>query len=364
MPDSSTDTTASPPSTESATTAVENKLSDVKTESSTVDPAVPADSPPAEPQAEKKGSLLDHIKKAVDKSSSEKSPISQEVKEESEAPEDVALKDVVAKDGTKMTTEDLKGLHPKTKERMQKLLAQNAETVKKYTDEKKVADTYRNLETFMRNKKISSADANQAFEIMGNFTENPEKALVEVEKLRESLLLITGKKLPPDLAAQVNDGLTNEAIAKETARLRLQNAQREVDEQRKADAAADSQRQENEARTTDVVTAVTDWEAQWKKSDPDYLKKQNGVLKEIDFRLRQAADKGRAIGDPGKFLPKTKAEATALAEASRKAYEAEIGRFAPPKKEITHVSGASVTNVAPAKAKNLHTAILQRVNNK
>lgn len=355
MPDSSTDnqvTTSNAQVADSTPAAVQP---DAQTDSSTVDSGATADSPPAEPKAEiKKVSFLERIKEAVEKSDPEASPVSTEDKKEPEAPEDVAIKEIEAKDGTKMTAEDLKGLHPKTKERMQKLLSQNAQTVKERDEEKKVADMYRNLEATMQRDNISSDDANQAFEIMRDFTKNPTKALEAIEKLRDSLLLITGKKLPDDLAAQVNDGLLNEATAKETARLRMEAANREVDDQRKTAAEAERQRKADEAVTGEVVSAVTDWEVQWKKSDPDYLKKQSGVLKEIDFRLGKLSKEGK--------LPRTKAAATQLAEECRKAYEAEISKFAPPKKEITHISGGSVSNVAPAKAKNLAGAILQRIN--
>lgn len=354
MPDSSTDTTTSTPSTDSVITSVENQLPDAKTESSTVDPAVKADSPPAEPKADKKASFLDTLKKAVDNVGQEVSPTPTEIKKEPEAPEDVALKEVAAVDGTKMTAEDLKGLHPKTKERMQKLLSQNAVTIKERDEEKKVADLYRNLETTMTRDNISADDANQAFEIMRDFTKAPLKALEAIERLRDSLLLITGKKLPDDLAAQVNEGLTNEATAKETARLRLEAAQRSVDDTRKANAEAERQKVANETMFNEVRDAVVGWETQWKKTDLDYLKKQSGVLKEFNFRMGELVKTGK--------VPTTKKEAVELAESCRKAYEAEIGKFATPKKEITHVSGGSVGNVAPEKAKSLAGAILQKVN--
>jgi len=99
-----------------------------------------------------------------------------------------------------------------------------------------------------------------------HFSSNPTDAISKMEEWIEAAKRAVGLSLPPDLAKRVEDGLLDEASAKELAEAR---GKAEVSERREARTVESVQLQAKNA----IVTAVNSYEKTLLETDPDYIRK-------------------------------------------------------------------------------------------
>lgn len=327
---------------------------DVNTGSSAVNEGASADSPPAD-KAEK-GSLVDRIKAAVDGKAEEKSPISDEGKKA----DAVKPEGENAEDDATFTKDDLNNLHSKTRVRVRNLL-NNVETLTKEKNdllktveaEKQYADQYRGILSFAKSANLTMDDLNLTIGLARDYKNEPQKALTQLRALVSELQKATGEALPEDLAAQVKSGHITEAHAQELSRHRA-NANRQVTQSQEAEEAAKREREETARKVHDTVTTTAaKWESDWKASDPDYQKKRDEVLDEVELAIQRAAKAGK--------LPQNAQAAIELLNGAKKKVEERLSKYAPPKTPMNLVTGSSAvkTHTKPA---SLSGAILQSVN--
>lgn len=202
--------------------------------------------------------------------------------------------------------------HPRWQEMRGKIQTQTA-LLKEYAPK---VEFYDHFHTTMRESGLNADEANTGFNIMALMKNNPAQAWTALKPYVDALQAMVGETLPDDIRKDVEEGRITEDRAKELAKLRgtathSQDALKRTKEQSEADAKAQA--------VTAIRSAVSEWEAQWRASDPDYAKKQPFVDEYVRAHIAQNGP------------PKSPADATELAKAARKAVEDRISAIAPQK---------------------------------
>lgn len=167
------------------------------------------------------------------------------------------------------------------------------------------AETFRSITSFMEQNSLSGDEVAEGFEIMGLLKRGDPASLAKAREWfvprLQSLDEQLGRTLPEDLRNKVEDGLIDEATAKETAQARAEakllrdqaETSRQRDEQFQQRTAQVDQQQRN-------IAAVTQWEAGIKAKDPDYAAKKAGLVETQVRALMQ--ERGKIPANPDEAL--------------------------------------------------------------
>lgn len=318
----------------------ESSPEDVKTE--VIDAKAPAaevkttqdvastESSTAEPKGEK-GDMLAAVKAAL-APKAEKTPASDEQGSQSDAdPAKAAAKEggEAGEESDDLSEEELERLRPKTRKRIENLLRGTHERDRKIAELEPAAEGFWKISRFVEDAGLSQAEVNDLFNVGRDLKLNPLKAHERLKPIFRQLEIMAGDALPEDLHEAVLVGKLTEAHAKELARTRstaaISTAQVQRIEQRQESQA---QQETVRAHVAAVSGAVSAWERQQEKSDPDWKLKQSRVTELIELSIMR-----RRQSDPS-YFPKTNEEAVALATDALKTVNAEMKRFAPARREI------------------------------
>lgn len=224
----------------------------------------------AAPAAAKPKSLLDAMKAAVKPAEAKSESPPDKAKNESADPKSQG------EEGKEGDEPPPFHQHPRWKAmvtRNKNLEAKTAEYAEK-------AQAFEKLQGFAKQANLSDQEIDAGFNIMALMKADPEKALQTLAPYWNSLLAATGRSLPPDIKQKVDQGLLPEAEASELARARATAATATTQvQQTQQQRAVEAQRA--------MLQGVTDWEANWKATDPDYAKKQQMVEDRVQVLLAQ-----------------------------------------------------------------------------
>jgi len=140
------------------------------------------------------------------------------------------------------------------------------------------AEQFRSISTFMEHHGLSPDEVGEGFEVMARLKSGDPTQLREalewfeprVQALREML----GKDLPADLQQRVTDGELDEAVARELAETRATKALQDKQEEARTNAAVElAETDDLRSQVQAAATAVSAWETETRKTDPDYAKK-------------------------------------------------------------------------------------------
>lgn len=342
MPVSSTETSAA--DTGASKTPAEG---DGKTAPDVKDTAAPSttEAPAKADKGDKPKDMLTAVKAALSKT--EKAPASEDTKDSKSEPAktDDAKKEGEAAEGDEddLTDEDLNRLKPKTKKRIDTLLADRAERDQQIGALKPKAEQFDKLVTWVRDADLNTDEVNNLFAIGKDLKSgNLRAAYDRIKPVFDNLQQALGHVLPTDLETRVKQGEISEpdaralATARATAVVAETNAKRtrELDEKRQQDA-------QSQTHITAVQGAVTEWETSKEKADPDWKLKQPQVTREIKL----------AILEQG--YPKTTADAVKIAEAALAEVDKTFSRLTPKRKEVTPVTDVSASSRAAAAPKTM-----------
>jgi len=233
------------------------------------------------------------------------------------------------------------------KERIKALETENADLKKTGGTQQEAVQRFTAFSQAVRETGLEAQEVNDGFAIMAAMKSNPEQALQLLQPYYDALLQATGRgNLDPDLQQRFNDGLVDEATARELQQQRRQN--QHLTQRTAARSQADMQAEQDrqvQARTQQVVSAVSEWEKAWQGSDPDFQKKHPLVVREINYLMTTEG------------YPADARAATAMAEKARKEVDARLKTMLPQRQEVRTVTGgATVATVAP-KPKSMGEAI-------
>lgn len=331
----------------STETTVENdgaKTPDVKDSSAGSSPpeAVAEKPDKGEPAAKgEKGNILDAVKAAL--KPKEKAPASEETDSKPAEKPDAAKEGEGDKTG-ELTPEEESQLKPRTKKRIDTLLADRAERDKTITELQPKAQQFDKLVEWVREADLSSEEVNQTFDIARNLKHGNFRAAFDaIAPIYRNLQAALGEVLPDDLQQRVARGEIDEATAR-----RLATAETEkVIAERRLQRTTEVSRQQREQQATEsyvnsVKTAVTEWESSKSKADPDWKLKQGLVTQAIELAIHRQG------------YPKTTADAVKIADAALAEVNKTFAQMAPRKKEVQ-----AVTDVASSRSTAVPKTMLE-----
>lgn len=150
------------------------------------------------------------------------------------------------------------------------------------------ADEYGLIEQYMSDNGLQPPEVIEGFKIMALMKTDPAAAREALQTHLHRIDSFLGNVLPPDLQRQVDEGFTTEEIAREAVRARNQQERLQAENQQyrqHIDQQASAQQQE-QARQG-MVSAVSQWEAQVRTSDPDYAMKEQFVVDKLKLLRTQ-----------------------------------------------------------------------------
>lgn len=156
------------------------------------------------------------------------------------------------------------------------------ETARQYQEQ---AARYERFENYMQANNIPPDDANRALELTALAQRNPEEFFAKLGEIYENFAITLGKKLPPDLQKEVDEGYMGEAQARAAAKDRTDKAraERERDQERTVNQVA--ARENAQKQSADFVAR---WFEDVATRDPHLEQKSDAIVGEM-MRLQQVS---------------------------------------------------------------------------
>ncbi len=278
-----------------------------------------------------------------------------------------------------LSEEETKGTDPKAR-RIRNLVGKVKEAHDQVRTLTPVAERMARIDKFVEENGLSKENMNTLFEgavklkkggltdedfrtgveMMVAVNNDPQRAFELLMPLMETLAALTGEVLSPELAEQVTAGQITEEAAREISRARagrvIQTTQ-QTEAQKRAQAEQQQSAQAQLQKQGDAVaTGITQWENQWKRSDPDYAIKSSLWRDKMDAYIAKVTLKQEPIPADAKAI-------VAIAEKLKKEVETTLMKIRPSKKPINPTPhGVGTSTGSKAAPFSLKEAIGQALN--
>lgn len=315
----------------------------------------PADSSPA--KDEDKKTLLDAVKGAlevtdfededapVDLKSKAEPSTAEGDKPEKEATEKPDTKDDVSDDALLAALDKFKGDVPLHKiERFREVLSENKAL-------KGANERYRSMDATLADigrdavkMGMSQDDMAQLFAWPRLLANDPKAAVEQLQQFTAMWQERVGHTLPTDLRQKVDDGVLDEATAKEVAQLRAGSA---LDKTRHQAEAAERDRTTAAQRSKEIHDSVNAYQAELKASDPDYTPEKHDMV--VDALTALVTKQG---------VPTTVADARAMAKTAFDTVTKRLDKLKPQPRAIANPAvGRRINKPAEPQPKSMREAI-------
>lgn len=320
-------------------------------------PALPPESSPGSAKDEEKRTLLEAVVSAVDPkrvededavekpaapSAAESSPA-----EGAQSPPEPATKpngNDVSDDALLAALDALKGDVPLNKiERFREVLQENRQL--KATSERfaQLDQTMTEIGNDARRMGLTNDELAQLFAWPRLLAKDPAAAVETLQAFSARWQERVGNTLPSDLKQRVDDGVLDEASAKEIAQLR---ANKSLSETRSRADQEDRERQEASTRQSEIVTSVNAYQDELRRSDPDYTPAKHGMV--VDALTALVSAHGR---------PTNVTEARAMAKQAYDTVNARLASLRPAPRQVQPPVGRRLNRPAEAQPKSMLEAI-------
>lgn len=242
--------------------------------------------------------------------------------------------------------DEYKALKPRTRKAFDRLRGQLRDARATLDAVRPQAEAFQRLHEYMETNQLTADDTNLLMGIGAALRRGDFKTFLDgVRPYLELAEQALGERLPADLQTQVDSGYVTEEVAQDLARNRSRVQHLEAGQRAEHERA---QRAAQEQHANSIRASVTSWEAQVRRTDPDYDRKQGAVQR---FARAIIAEEG---------VPNTPDAAVAVA---KRAYDEVTATFRGARPELrptartpssTHVA----TNAAPEPASLMEAAML------
>jgi hypothetical protein len=315
----------------------------------------PAESSPA--KDEDKKTLLDAVKSALDVKNieDEDEPVVIKSKAEpstaegdkpgSEGDKKPDTKDDVSDTALLAALEKFKGDVPLNKiERFREVLDENKSL-------KGANERYREMDSTLaaigrdaQKMGLSHDDMAQLFAWPRLLASDPKAAVEALQAFTATWQEKVGHSLPADLKGKVDDGVLDEATAKEVAQLR---ATTNLDRTRHEAETKEREQTSAAQRSKEIHDSVNAYQAELKASDPDYTPEKHELV--VDALTALVTKHG---------VPKTVADARGMAKVAYDTVSKRLERFKPqPRAVASPAVGRRLSKPAEAQPKSMREAI-------
>lgn len=315
------------------------------------DPAAPSTVDGADPDKgqdeQSPASMVDAVTAVLDKGKEDADPSPAESGKDTQA-EDAGAKGKKPEDEGDEAGEDDKLLPFHDHPRFRELIAERNDLKTKLESAGEAEEAIVRVENVLKDQNLSVDEFNRTLVLAGLIKNDPAKALEAIEPLYSKLREVTGNVLPEDIQQQVDQGYMTSDAGLQLAQARAQAKAAEFREQTQSQRSTQEREQTQQQQLVDGVSrAATDWENEWKASDPDYSVKAPRVLERVELRVL----KGEFPADPEK--------AREMCETIKKEVEAELRTLLPKKGTVktNPTTGAKGTGSTAQEHKTMEDAI-------
>jgi hypothetical protein len=314
-----------------------------------------ADSSPAKDEDRK--SLLDVVKDALDvktfededapiEPASKAAPSTAEGDESKlEADKKPDTREDVSDDALLAALEKFKGDVPLNKiERFREVLTEN-KTLKGANEHYRQLDaTFADIGRDAQKMGLSQDDLAKLFAWPRLLASDPKAAVEELQRFTETWAEKVGHSIPSDLKQKVDDGVLDEATAKEVAQLRATTT---LDRTRQDAEAAERTRSSSAQRSKEIFDSVNSYQAELKASDPDYTPEKHELV--VDALTALVTKHG---------VPNTVADARGMAKYAYETVSKRLEAFKPQPRAVSSLTvGRRINKPAEAQPKSMREAI-------
>ena len=315
----------------------------------------PAESSPA--KDEDKKTLLDAVKGALEANNieDEDAPVDLKSKAEpstaeGEEPEVEGdkkpnAKDDVSDDALLAALEKIKGDVPLNKiERFRAVLEENKNLKGANERYRSMDQTLADIGRDAMKMGMSRDDMAQLFAWPRLLASDPKAAVEQLQEFTAQWQQRVGHTLPDDLKEKVNDGVLDEATAKEMAQLR---ATASLDKHRQQAEATEREQISTAQRSREIHDSVNAYQAELKAKDPDYTPEKHEMV--VDALTALVTKHG---------VPSTVADARAMAKTAYDTVTTRLSKFKPQPRAVAHPTvGRRLNQPAEAQPKSMREAI-------
>jgi hypothetical protein len=200
------------------------------------------------------------------------------------------------------TEADLKKLRPETRRRFEQLLSQRNELRQQWDAAVPELQQHRQLQGYLQEHQLAPEDVNTLLGVGAALRRGDYQGFLDgVTPYVLAAQEVLGLRFAPDLAQQVNEGLIDDATARELTQTRHRAAQAEA---RLSDASQVATQSQQVQHVEQIRSAVDAWEAGIQRRDPDYAQ-MSGAVRRVAQGLLQ--ERG---------TPRNPQEAVALTQAA------------------------------------------------
>ena len=173
---------------------------------------------------------------------------------------------------------------------------------------------------------------------------DPQAAVEQLQEFTAQWQQRVGHTLSDDLKQKVDDGVLDEATAKEVAQLRANST---IAQTRQLADEAEATRLSAEQRTREIHDSVNAYQAELKAKDPDYTPEKHEMV--VDALTALVTKNG---------VPGTVADARALAKTAYDTVTARLSKFKPQPRALSSPSvGRRLNQPAESQPKSMREAI-------
>ena len=218
------------------------------------------------------------------------------------------------------------------------------ETVSKHQND---SDQYAKITDFIEKNNLTAKDSVEGFKIMAAIRNNPDLAYKMLGHHLGNMSKVTGRSIPKDIQAKVDDGFLDENAARELIQTRAELAR--VQNLRKADHARGA-KQQSAVQSDMLSNALQTWG-------------ETTLAKDVDFSLKQEEFNDRVVALVNeRGQPQTQAEVLSLVDDAYATVNERFKARQPHPSAMKTATGGKLSGTPVAEPVSLRDAITQSLN--
>jgi len=218
------------------------------------------------------------------------------------------------------------------------------ETVSKLQND---SDQYAKITDFIEKNNLTAKDSVEGFKIMAAIRNNPDLAYKMLGHHLGNMSKVTGRSIPKDIQAKVDDGFLDENAAKELSQTRAKLAR--VQNQRKVDHARGA-KQQSEVQSDMLSGALQTWG-------------ETTLAKDVDFGLKQEEFNDRVVALVNeRGQPQTQTEVLSLVDDAYATVNERFKARQPQPTQLRTATGGKLSGTPVVEPVSLRDAITQSLN--
>ena len=273
-------------------------------------------------------------------------PLEEDVVEEVETTEEPEETEPIEAEG-ETPSEDYKDVPFNKHPRFRKLVAEKNELKETSAKLQNDSEQYAKITDFISKNNLTAKDSVEGFKIMAAIRNNPELAYKMLGHHLGNVSRITGRRLPKDIQAKVDDGFLDEDAAKELSQTRAKL----VRDQNllKADHAR-GVKQQSEVQSNMLSSALQTWG-------------ETTLAKDVDFGLKQEEFNDRVVALVNeRGQPQTQADVLSLVDDAYATVNERFKARQPQPTQLKTATGGKLSGTPVVEPVSLRDAITQSLN--